>query len=38
MALIFLFSHDSQSGEHSGLVMRLVERALAGLLGHAPGQ
>ena|GEM_PF-3056717 len=36
MALIFLFSHDAQSGEHSGLVMRLVEQTLAGLLGHSP--
>lgn len=36
MFLIFLLSHDSQSGEHSGLVMRLVERALAGLLGSSP--
>lgn len=35
MALIFLFSHDSQSGEHSGLMMRLVEQALS-LLGHRP--
>jgi VanZ family protein len=36
MFLIFLLSHDSQSGEHSGLVMRLVERVLTGLLGSSP--
>jgi VanZ family protein len=36
MLVIFLLSHDSQSGERSGLLMRLVELVMAEFLGPSP--